>query len=147
PPAFGLKVKSVDDVEARSMPGIRDVFVVKSLEDDYEWNAFDTASFTDHVVVVGNTTWEVMNARKALKIEWENVADRQIVVDGWGGKQTMRIPGALESTNRHRAVMEEMSKKPAQVLRKDGDPETAFKKAARVIERTYTAPYLAHNCM
>src|SRR5690606_27880079 len=88
-----------------------------------------------------------MNARKALKIEWENVADRQIVVDGWGGKQTMRIPGALESTNRHRAVMEEMSKKPAQVLRKDGDPETAFKKAARVIERTYTAPYLAHNCM
>ena len=34
-----------------------------------------------------------------------------------------------------------------QQLRKDGDPETAFKNAAQVIERTYNAPFLAHNCM
>ncbi|HET9432971.1 MAG TPA: molybdopterin cofactor-binding domain-containing protein, partial [Chitinophagaceae bacterium] len=27
------------------------------------------------------------------------------------------------------------------------DPETAFKNAAQIIERTYTAPFLAHNCM
>jgi isoquinoline 1-oxidoreductase subunit beta len=33
------------------------------------------------------------------------------------------------------------------VLRKDGDPEGIFKKAAKVIERTYTAPFLAHNAM
>ena len=32
-------------------------------------------------------------------------------------------------------------------LRKDGDPETAFKNAAQIIERTYNAPFLAHNCM
>ncbi len=31
--------------------------------------------------------------------------------------------------------------------RKDGDPEKAFKNAAKVIERTYTAPFLAHNTM
>ena len=37
--------------------------------------------------------------------------------------------------------------KPANVARKDGDPEEAFKNAARIIERTYTAPFLAHNCM
>ena len=40
-----------------------------------------------------------------------------------------------------------MSKKPGNVLRKDGDPEGAFKNAAKTIERTYTAPYLAHNTM
>ena len=40
-----------------------------------------------------------------------------------------------------------MAKKPGKVLRKDGDPEGAFKKAAKVIERTYTAPFLAHNTM
>jgi isoquinoline 1-oxidoreductase beta subunit len=43
--------------------------------------------------------------------------------------------------------MQEMAKKPAQQYRKDGDPETAFKNAATIIERTYNAPFLAHNCM
>src|SRR5688572_14560598 len=40
-----------------------------------------------------------------------------------------------------------MAKKSTKKLRKDGDPEGAFKKAAKVIERTYTAPFLSHNAM
>jgi isoquinoline 1-oxidoreductase beta subunit len=43
--------------------------------------------------------------------------------------------------------MAEMLAKPANIIRKDGDPERAFKNASRIIERTYTAPFLAHNCM
>ncbi|MEX2233091.1 MAG: molybdopterin cofactor-binding domain-containing protein [Cyclobacteriaceae bacterium] len=147
PPAFGLKVKSVDDSAARSMPGIKDVFTIKTLADDYERNGFDTTSFTELVVVVGNTTWEVMNAKKALKVEWEKISDSNIIVQGRGGKQTIKIPGGLESTEGHKIRMAEMAKKPADVLRKDGDPEGAFKKASKVIERTYSAPYLAHNTM
>jgi isoquinoline 1-oxidoreductase beta subunit len=148
PPAFGLKVKSVEDGAARSMSGIKDVFIVKTLADDYVRNGFDTTSFTELVVVVGNTTWEVMNARKALKIEWEKKSDSTIVVGGWGGnQQTVKVPGGLESTEGHNARMAEMTKKPGKVLRKDGDPEGVYKKAAKGIERTYTAPFLAHNCM
>src|SRR5215204_973095 len=92
PPAFGLTVKSVDDSAARSMPGIRDVIRVKTLADDYERNIFDTATFTELVVVVGNTTWEVMNARKALKIEWEKTSASSIVINAGGNKQTVNIP-------------------------------------------------------
>ena len=147
PPAFGLKVKSLDDTDARKMPGIKDVFIFKTLLDDYERNNFDTTTFTELVAVVGNTTWEVMNAKKALKIEWEKTTDTEVIVQGRGGKQTVTIPGGLESTLGHRARMAEMAKKPAKVLRKDGDPEGAFRKAAKVLERTYTAPYLAHNTM
>ncbi|HNR07619.1 MAG TPA: molybdopterin-dependent oxidoreductase [Saprospiraceae bacterium] len=147
PPAFGMKVKSVDDTAARAMPGIKDVFTIKTLADEYERNGFDTTSFTELVVVAGNTTWEVMNAKKALVIEWEKISDSHIVVNGWGGKQTVRIPAGLESTAGHKAQMAEMAKKPGKVLRKDGDPEAAFKRAAKVIERTYSAPYLAHNTM
>jgi isoquinoline 1-oxidoreductase beta subunit len=88
-----------------------------------------------------------MNAKKALKIEWEKISDSAITVSGFGGKQTVKIPGGLESTERHKAMMAEMAKKPGKVLRKDGDPEGAFRKAAKVIERTYTAPFLAHNAM
>src|SRR3954451_6398770 len=132
PPAFGLKVKSVDDSAARSMPGIKDVFTVKTLDDNYERNGFDTTSFTELVVVVGNTTWEVMNAKKALKVEWEETSDTNVIVQGFGGKQTVKIPAGLESTDGHKAKMAEMAKRPAKVLRKDGDPEGAFKKAAKV---------------
>jgi isoquinoline 1-oxidoreductase subunit beta len=148
PPAFGLTAKSVDDTEARKMPGIKDVFRIKTLENDYERNAFDTTTFTELVVIVGTTTWEVMNARKALKVEWENSPSSTIIVNGWGGnKQTVTVPAGLESTTLHRQKMAEMSKKGGKVLRKDGDPEQAFRTAAKVIERTYTAPYLAHNAM
>ncbi len=147
PPAFGLKVKSVDDSAARSMPGIKDVFIIKTLADDYERNGFDTTTFTELVVVAGNTTWEVMNAKKSLVIEWEKISDTNVVVNGWGGKQTVKIPAGLESTTEHKAKMAEWSKKPGSVRRRDGDPEGAFKKAAKIIERTYTAPFLAHNCM
>lgn len=147
PPAFGMKVKSLDDAAARSMPGIKEVFVIKTLADDYERNGFDTTTFTELVVVAGDTTWEVMNAKKALVVEWEQISDSSIIVNGWGGKQTVKIPGGLESTAGHKAKMAEMAKKPGNVLRKDGDPEGSFKKAAKVLERTYTAPYLAHNTM
>ncbi len=147
PPAFGLKVKSVNDTEARTMPGIKDVFVIKTLADDYERNGFDTAAFTEMAVVVGSTTWEVMNAKKTLKIEWEKISDSNMVVSAWGGKQTVKIPAGLESTEGHKTRMAEMSKKAGNVLRKDGDPEGAFKKAAKVLERTYSAPFLAHNTM
>jgi isoquinoline 1-oxidoreductase subunit beta len=147
PPAFGMKVKSVDDSAAKAMPGIKDVFQIKTLADDYERNGFDTTSFTELVVVVGKSTWEVMNARKALKIEWEKAPASSVVVSAWGNKQTVKVPAGLESTAGHQARMAEMAKKPGTVLRKDGDPQAAFRKAAKVIERTYTAPYLAHNAM
>ena len=65
---FGMKLKSVDDSAARKMPGIKDIFTIKSLKDDYERQNFDTCTFTELVVVVGNTTWEVLSAKKVLKV-------------------------------------------------------------------------------
>jgi isoquinoline 1-oxidoreductase beta subunit len=43
--------------------------------------------------------------------------------------------------------MHDMQAKAAKVLRKDGNPEQAFANAKKVLERTYTAPFLAHNPM
>ncbi|HCL84258.1 MAG TPA: isoquinoline 1-oxidoreductase, partial [Chitinophagaceae bacterium] len=147
PPAFGMKLKSVDDTAARKMNGIRDIFTIRTLQDDYERQYFDTCTFTELVVVVGNTTWEVMNAKKELKIEWEAFNDYKITRSFSGKSQTLVVPAGLESTVDHRTKMEEMAGKPGNIIRKDGDPEKAFKHAARIIERTYTAPFLAHNCM
>ncbi|ARA94035.1 isoquinoline 1-oxidoreductase [Rhodothermaceae bacterium RA] len=147
PGRFGMRLKSVDATAARAMPGIRDVFPIQTFADGYERNYFDTNTFPELVAIVGDTTWQVMNARKALRIEWEPIEDMEIRVAGFGGTQTVRIPAGLESTPDHDARMAEQAARPGRVVRRDGNPEAAFRRAARVIERTYTAPFLAHNCM
>lgn len=147
PPAFGLKLKSYDAGRARKMPGIKDVFTIKVFEEGFEREAFDTRTFNELVVVLGNTTWEVMNARKKLKTEWEPITETKETVNAWGRKREEIIPAGLENTDAHLAKMQEMAAQPATLLRKDGDPEAAFKNAAQIIERTYTAPFLAHNTM
>ena len=147
PPAFGMKLKSVDDSAARTMPGITDIFTIQTLQEDYEKQFFDTCTFPNLVAVVGNSTWEVLNAKKALNIEWEPIPDSTETRTRFGNTQTVHIPAGLESTTDHAARMADMATKPVNVVRRDGDPETAFKNATKIIERTYTAPFLAHNCM
>jgi isoquinoline 1-oxidoreductase subunit beta len=149
PPAFGMKLKHIGDSSAKAMPGIKDVFAIKILNEDYERQFFDTCTFTEVVAIVGKNTWEVMNAKKVLTIEWAPFSEQTIKrsVTFGGPAQTVTIPAGLESTIHHKAKMAEMISKPATIVRKDGDPETAFKNAAQIIERTYTAPFLAHNCM
>ncbi|MDH4058617.1 MAG: molybdopterin-dependent oxidoreductase, partial [Cyclobacteriaceae bacterium] len=78
PPAFGMKLKSLNDTAAKAMPGIKDIFTVKSMNDDYERQFFDTCTFPEVVAIVGNSTWEVMNAKRELKVEWEPFADHDI---------------------------------------------------------------------
>ena len=147
PPAFGMKLKNFDATETLKMPGIKDVFSLKLYEEGYEQAGFDTRTFNDFLAVVGNTTWEVMNARKKLKVNWEPISDSKETVFGFRGKSEVTIPAGLESTSEHLNRMAEYAKKPAKLLRRVGDPETAFKNAARILERTYNAPFLAHNCM
>jgi isoquinoline 1-oxidoreductase beta subunit len=149
PPAFGMKLKSVDVASVKSMPGIKDVFPVKLLQDDYIREYFDTCTFSEVVAIAGNTTWEVMNAKKKLLVEWEPISEHTIKRNAFGGTNpsTFTIPAGLESTADHKTKMAEMMKKPANIVRKDGDIESAFKNAVKTIERTYTAPFLAHNCM
>jgi isoquinoline 1-oxidoreductase beta subunit len=147
PPAFGKKLKSFDATETLKMPGIKDVFTLKLYEDGFEQGGFDTRTFNDLLVVVGNTTWEVLNARKKLNVTWEPITETKETISGFRGKTEVTIPAGLESTTTQLEKMAEFAKKPAQQLRKDGDPETAFANAAQILERTYTAPFLAHNCM
>jgi isoquinoline 1-oxidoreductase subunit beta len=149
PPAFGLRLKNVDDTRAKTMPGIKDVFTIKTYRGDYSKHMFDVATFPDLVVVVGSTTWEVMNARKALKLEWEPFKEYEETFSHYltGKKMPVKVPSGLESTTRHAQLMEELSAKSGKVVRKDGNPDAAFKKAAKIIERSYSAPFLAHNTM
>ncbi|MEK9567254.1 MAG: molybdopterin cofactor-binding domain-containing protein, partial [Flavobacteriaceae bacterium] len=147
PPAFGLQLKSFDASKALTLPGIIDVFKIKVFNDDFEKKFFDTLSFNEVVAVVGNSTWEVMQAKKVITLECEPISSATVTRDRFGRKWQQHTPSGLENTEEHYSQMESMRSKQHTVLRKDGNPEKAFAEAAQRIERTYTAPFLAHNCM
>ena len=86
--------------------------------------------------------------KKAIKAEWEPFATYNDTVAGFGGNTSqVKVPAGLENSTDHLAKMKEFASKPGRVVRKDGDPEAAFKTAAKVLERSYSAPHLAHNCI
>ena len=147
PPAFGMEFKSMNADEVKEMPGIKNVFTIESYPEDMEKEWSDVAAFSKLVVIVGESTWQVMQAKKALDVEWElnpKLTEQIQILERSAG-----LSGAtgLENSDVHTRLMAEAGSKNSEVLRKDGDPEKAFKNAARVIERSYTCPFLAHNCM
>ncbi len=112
PAAFGTKIKSVDSAAAKAVPGIIDV-----------------VTFKNNVAVVGKSTWQVLKARKLLKIEYEP--------DG-----TSIIEGTVDHDRRFKELLDS---KEAVVRRKDGDVDAAFTNAAKVIAREYQCPFLSHS--
>lgn len=147
PPAFGMTLKSIDADAIKAMPGIKDVVTIKTYKKGFEKGGFDVNAFPEIVAIVGNSTWEVMQAKKQLKVEWKPAPAIAETVKGFRGVETKSYPAGLESTEKHQAQMAALATKLGKVVRKDGKPETAFKNAAKVIERSYSAPFLAHNCM
>lgn len=112
PPAFGTKIKSVDDAAAKAMPGIINV-----------------VTFKNNVAVVGKSTWEVMKARKTLKVEYEK-------------------DGNIESTADHDRIFKSLlDTGTATVRRKDGDVDAAFKNADKIVKSEYQCPFLSHSPM
>ncbi|MCX2681685.1 molybdopterin-dependent oxidoreductase [Galbibacter sp. EGI 63066] len=149
PPAFGMKLKSLDASEAKGMSGIKDVFKFKTFEDGHTYGMFDETAFPEMIAVVGESVWQVMNARKKVKAEWEPFESHSNTFMGWSGDNTFEkaVPAGKENSPAHVEKMKKVAVQSAETVRKDGDPEKAFKNAAKVIERSYTAPFLAHNTM
>ncbi|AVR46834.1 isoquinoline 1-oxidoreductase [Christiangramia fulva] len=147
PPAFGMQFKSMDAEKVKNMPGIKDVFTITTYPEDMEKEWSDVDAFPNPVVIVGESTWQVMQAKKELNVEWELNPELTKEIQILEKSAGMKGATGLESTAIHSALMEEGKAKKSEVVRKDGDPEKAFKNAAKVIERSYTCPFLAHNCM
>ncbi|MAY22027.1 MAG: isoquinoline 1-oxidoreductase [Flavobacteriaceae bacterium] len=147
PPGFGMQFKSMDASSVKNMPGIKDVFVFDTYTEGTRKSFADIATFNKKVAIVGETTWQVMQAKKALSVEWENAPDETFEIDFFGRTSTTEYPGGLENTQNHVLKMAEMAAKKGNVARADGDVEKAFKNAEKVIEKDYSCPFLPHNTM
>lgn len=129
PPAFGLSLKSFNADAALAMPGISGVYEIDCAPEGKQLQWSDGATVRKQVAVVGKSTWQVLQAKKAVEVEWEQAS-------------------TAESTAGHREKMTDLIENgKADVARRDGDPEAAFASAAKIVEATFTAPFLPHNTM
>lgn len=127
PPAFGMKVVDFNKDEIVQMDGVKDAFIIDTTTDEPAWS--ETNAFHQLVAIVGDSTWQLMKAKKALKVNYETLSEPEN-----SELHAQRLIRDLESGT-------------VQESRTDGDPDEAFAKAAKVIERTYSAPFMAHNTL
>jgi len=128
PPAFGMKLKSFNEDEIKAMPGITTAMKLEmDIIPEGQWfsRAFGKKSM---IAIVGESTWQVMKAKQAIVADWSSTSDG-------------------ENSDQHETKLSELLDKKEKPQRQDGNPDQAFAKAAKVIERTYSAPFLPHNTM
>jgi isoquinoline 1-oxidoreductase beta subunit len=148
PPAFGLKIKSFDATKAKKISGILDVFIFDNYREGQAKGSFDLSAHTQMIAIVGTSTWQVFKAKKEVEVTYEQAGEVVHEITGWGGRKSTRTwPAGLESTAHHQKEMDQKTSKDAQVMRKDGSPKKMFAQADQILERTYYAPFLAHNTL
>ncbi len=116
---FGGKAVSANLDEIKKLPGVKHAFVVEGGAD------FD--GLASGVAIVANTWWAARSARRRLRVQWNEGATAQQSSDGFL-KQAEEI----------------FKKDPARTLRSDGDVAAAFGSGAKVVEASYSYPFIAH---
>ncbi len=121
-PVAGGKVKSAQLDAVLKMPGVKRAFVVEG----QPTIRFMQNGVTPGVAIVADSWWRANQARAALEVEWD---------EG---------PYADQSSTGFATLAAAASRTPGQVLSNEGDTDAALAKAAKVVEATYSYPFLAH---
>ena len=123
PPVLGGKVKSMNDQEALKVRGVRQTVQIDPYEPPPAFQPLGG------VAVIADNTWAAFQGRKKLNIVWDH--------------------GANESydSEAYKKELQETARKPAKVVRNEGDVDAAFAKGGKVIEGDYYVPLLAHASM
>lgn len=105
---------------------------IDSLDDSYTKqmpNVVDVIKFGRKIAVLATDTWSAIKGKNALKVSW---------------KQDSK---AESSAFHDEKLIELLDGNEFQTMRKDGNINDAFANADQIIERTYEAPFLPHNCL
>jgi isoquinoline 1-oxidoreductase beta subunit len=118
-PAFYGKVGSANLDHIKTLPGVKHAVVI---------DGGTTANgLVTGIAIVADTWWQAQTARRQLQVTWTGA------------------PGANDATAVFDKQAAELGAKlPAQASRMDGDLEAAYASAGKVVEATYTYPYLNH---
>jgi len=131
-PVFDAAVKSANVEVINSLPGVSHVLILQGAERQLEgppghpFLVIDDA-LRGGVVIVADTWWHAQKARRQLQVVWE---------EG---------PHAGDSSAQFDAQAKALLQQPPQdTVRQDGNPDAALQSAAKVVEATYSYPFIAH---
>lgn len=127
-PVPGGSLVSMDDSAARAIDGVVDVVVIPPASVN---NMLGETLSTESVAVVADSYWSANKAIKELELEWSEVGFESVSSEGIFEQFDRDISSA---TDRQTDLVE-------------GESESAFANAARIIEADYQVPFLAHTCM
>jgi isoquinoline 1-oxidoreductase beta subunit len=133
-PRIGGRVIRFNEAEIKNLPGVTDAFVLKP--DESAGIASMTflqglAVLRGGVAIVGDDTWSVFEAKKKLKVEWdETVASH----DDWSEMQAQARKIALQGGGKVS-------------LEGPGVDAVLADKDNQTLEAFYQFPYVAHVCM
>jgi isoquinoline 1-oxidoreductase beta subunit len=132
-PVYGGTPRRFNADEVKCSPHVRAVFEVKSAHLTHQFGEASgpgSRNYTSSgVAVVADSTWAAMQARKVLKVEWNEA------------------PLAVESSSSLCERMLHLASEPCPNIRNDGDFDKAQATAAKKIEAVYEVPFLAHATM
>lgn len=118
-PMLGGTPAALDAKAALALPGVERVVSLDAM-------GGSTAGFA----VVGKTTWHARQGAQAVDVKWQQ-----------------RAQGALDSQKIEDGLLAALKSEKGFAFYEKGAIDDAESKAARVIEATYRAPYLAHATM
>lgn len=118
-PVFGGKAVSANLDEIKALPGVRHAFIVPG--------SGDISNLSSGVAIVADQWYQANRARQKLKVQWDEGPTASQSSEGYLQQAKTLAP-----------------QKPQQILRHDGDVDSAFGNAAHVVEAFYTYPFIAH---
>ena len=127
-PVPGGNVVEVDDRAARAIEGVVDVIVIPNASVS---SMLGETLSTESVAVVADSYWTANRAIRELNIQWSETGFESVSSDEIFAQFDRDITAAAER----------------QIDRTQGETETAFSTAAKVIDADYHVPFLAHTCM
>jgi isoquinoline 1-oxidoreductase beta subunit len=125
-PVFGGTVVSANVDALKSLPGVRDAFILRG-DASVAGSVGPLDRLVDGVAIVADSWWLAEQARTRLEVEWDEGS------------------AARDNDARFAAEAARLSRQaPASYIVKNGNVDTALASAARVLEAEYAYPFLAH---
>jgi isoquinoline 1-oxidoreductase beta subunit len=123
PPVLGGKIKTVDNSDTLKVAGVSQTVVIDPFKPPPAFQPLGG------VAVLADSTWAAFQGRKKLKIEWDNG------------------PNETYDSDQYKKELQETARKPAKLIRGQGDVDKAFGSTTNTFEGEYYVPLLAHAPM